>query len=78
LGCKIFHGPYIYNFQEVYDLLKSYGVAEKVNNELELSKKIIKNLEGAKISNYKQIDLLNTYGEKILNETAVSLNMYLK
>jgi 3-deoxy-D-manno-octulosonic-acid transferase len=78
LGCKIFHGPYIYNFLEVYDLLKSYDVVEKVNNELELSEKIIKNIDVAKLSNQKQINLLNSYGEKILNETAASLNMYLK
>ena len=78
LGCKIFHGPYIYNFLEVYDLLRSHDVVEKVNNELELSEKIIKNIDVAKLSNQKQINLLNSYGEKILNETAASLNMYLK
>ena len=22
LGCKIYHGPYIYNFKEIYDFLK--------------------------------------------------------
>ena len=31
LGCKIFHGPYVYNFQEVYELLCSYGITEKIN-----------------------------------------------
>ena len=43
LGCKIFYGPYVYNFQEVYDRLKSYGIAEKINNEMELAEKIMKN-----------------------------------
>jgi len=39
LGCKIFHGPYVYNFQEVYNYLKSLGVTKEVNNEKELAEK---------------------------------------
>ena len=25
MGCKIYHGPHVYNFKEIYDLLKSYA-----------------------------------------------------
>ena len=25
LGCKIYHGPYVYNFQEIYNLLRNTG-----------------------------------------------------
>ena len=31
-NCKIFHGPNISNFNEIYDYLKSLGVANKINN----------------------------------------------
>ena len=24
MGCRIFHGPYVYNFQEIYALLSKY------------------------------------------------------
>ena len=78
LGCKIFHGPYVYNFQEIYEHLSSFGVAEKVNNELELAQKIIINFERSAIRNQKTVNLLNTYGEKILKETAKELHTYLK
>ena len=40
LGCKIYHGPYVYNFEEIYDLLKTYQITEKITNSDELSKKI--------------------------------------
>ena len=40
LGCKIYYGPYVYNFQEIYDLLTKFKVSEKVYNEKELSSKI--------------------------------------
>ena len=78
LGCKIFHGPYVYNFQEVYNLLKSYRIAEETKNEIELAQKIIKNIEVQKISSKKQINLLNKYGEKILKKTSEQFNRYLK
>ena len=78
LGCKVFHGPYVYNFQEVYDLLKSYGLAEEINNEQELAEKIIKNFENPIKANLQQVNSLNNYGEKILNETVKEINKYLK
>ena len=77
LGCNIFHGPYVYNFQEIYDFLKSHGIAEKINDELELADRINKNFENSNKTNH-QIDLLNSHGEKILKETIESMKRYLK
>jgi 3-deoxy-D-manno-octulosonic-acid transferase len=78
LGCKIFHGPYIYNFQEIYDHLKSFGIVEEVNSELDLAEKITQNFESQVKENLSQINLLNEYGNKILQETVLELNKYLK
>ena len=78
LGCKIFHGPYVYNFQEVYNYLKSLGVTKEVNNEKELAEKVITNFKGPESINQKQIDLLNDYGKKILKQTVMALDVYLK
>ena len=38
LGCKIYHGPYVYNFKEIYDFLEKNKISRKVNNYLDLSK----------------------------------------
>ena len=35
LGCKIFYGPYVSNFHEIYDHLKSHGSASIFANFLE-------------------------------------------
>ena len=40
-GCKIYHGPYVYNFKEVYDFLKSNEMAEEILSSDELASKII-------------------------------------
>jgi 3-deoxy-D-manno-octulosonic-acid transferase len=39
LGCKVFHGPYVYNFKEIYEFLNSNGIAIQVHNEQDLSSK---------------------------------------
>ena len=77
LGCKIFHGPFVYNFQEVYELLKFHGIAEEINNELELTEKLIKYLNNGNIIDPKKIDLLNSYGQSILKETVLEIETYL-
>ena len=30
LGCKIYHGPYVYNFKEIYDLFDNEGLSQKL------------------------------------------------
>ena len=77
-GCNVFHGPHVYNFQEVYMLLNSYGIAKQVNNEKELSKKLIENFNGPKKIYTSEINLLNNYGEKILKETTAELNKFIQ
>jgi len=77
-GCKIFHGPYVYNFYEVYELLNSYGISEEINNELELAEKLIKNLENPTIINQAKLDLLDSYGVQILKKTSQEIDVYLK
>ena len=73
-GCKVYFGPYVYNFQEVYDFLKNNKMAEQINNEHELSKKIIKNFEEQKGINHQNVSLLDSYGDKILQNTIIELN----
>ena len=37
MGCKIFHGPNVSNFVEIYNYLKELGVTKKVNSFKDLS-----------------------------------------
>jgi 3-deoxy-D-manno-octulosonic-acid transferase len=78
LGCKIFHGPYVYNFQEIYKLLNSYGISEQVDNEIELSNKIIKNFQSPNTTKGQQIESLSIYGEKILKQTVTELDKFIR
>jgi 3-deoxy-D-manno-octulosonic-acid transferase len=74
LNCKVYFGPYVYNFQEVYDFLKANNMAEQINDEYDLSNKIIKSFESSKDIDSGNIDLLDNYGNKILQHTIIELD----
>ena len=78
LGCNIFYGPYVYNFKEIYELLNSYGLAQSVNGEMELASKILNKFDNPSVINHQQISLLNDYGDKILDQTTLEIDSFLK
>ncbi len=73
LGCKIYHGPYVYNFQDIYNLLEKLKISEKVLNEDELSNKISVDFNQDRLNRREKIEMINKLGEKILNDTCNEL-----
>lgn len=77
LGCKIFHGPNVSNFVEIYEYLRMLGVTKQVNNSNELSVSLIEEFEenkGEKSNIKKEID---NYGQNILNNVIEELKKYI-
>ena len=68
-GCKIYHGPFVYNFSEIYESLNKSKVAEKIENSKELASKIIEDLKTDKNIDQEKINEINLYGKDILKET---------
>tara|TARA_B100001057_G_scaffold23842_1_gene22083 strand:+ start:3257 stop:4528 length:1272 start_codon:yes stop_codon:yes gene_type:complete len=68
-GCKIYHGPYVANFSEVYNFLNEKKFAFKVDNEVHLSKYLLNDFYNKNSLNNKDIEDLNYYGHQILNQT---------
>ncbi len=67
-GCKIYSGPYVYNFREIYEYLEKINCAEKINNFKELAEKI--NLDFKKNMKEKSnLSKIENYGEEILKQT---------
>jgi len=77
LGCKIYHGPYVYNFKEIYDLLKSYEISEEVYNDKELFEKLANDLKNSKNDQNKITNSINDMGQKILDRTTREINKFL-
>ncbi len=68
-GCKIYHGPYISNFKEIYKFLKEKKIACEITNEIDLSQNLIEDFNNKNLKNKRNIDEINLYGEQILNLT---------
>jgi len=73
LGCKIYHGPYIYNFQEIYSLLNQFNITEVIKDEVELSNKLNLDLNNTNNIDKKKIDAINELGTKILGNAYFEL-----
>ena len=74
LNCKIYHGPYISNFKEIYALLSRYKICEKINNEKELANKLIFDLKHGNKNFSKKINLINSLGKEILKKSTSEIN----
>ena len=66
-GCRIFHGPNISNFREIYGHLKKKNVSYKVVNQNHLTNLLRKKLDKKNYSK-KSIKNLTLEGTKILNK----------
>ena len=77
LGCKVYHGPYVYNFQEIYNLLDRHNIAEKIYDDKELSEKLINDFNDTKDKKDNIVDKINELGEKILINSVKEINKFL-
>ena len=77
LGCKIYHGPYVYNFKEIYKLLENNNVAKKIMNTTELCNNLIKDLATPKKEDNQIPTLINSLGQKTLTDTMKNINNFL-
>jgi len=69
MGCKIYHGPHVQNFKDIYELLNKYKISEKINNEVELSSKLKIDFENFNEIKSDKISIINNLGKEILNDT---------
>ncbi len=69
LGCKIYHGPYIYNFKEIYQILEKYNISNMIKDEKDLSNNLIQDFEKEGRKNFENLSFLNELGREIFNKT---------
>ena len=77
LGCKIFHGPNVTNFIEIYEYLKTLGVTKKVNNSDELSLSLVEEFKEDKAKNDEISAKIQNYGQNIFNNVIIELKKYI-
>ena len=77
-GCKIYHGPFVSNFKEIYDFLRNKNISQLVTDEVNLSEYLLKDFSDKTINLKKNILELDEYGNKILSLTTKEVLSFIK
>ena len=77
MGCKIYHGPHINNFKEVYSYLNSYNISKIISGINNLVKFLYKDLNLKKNKSIKLKKKINFMGKSILNNIYLEIKNFL-
>jgi len=80
LGCKIFHGPNLSNFFEIYEHLKKMDVTKQINNADELGLSLVEEFKEDREDKVKKSTIreeIDNYGQNILNNVVEELKKYI-
>tara|TARA_B100000795_G_scaffold254482_1_gene225429 strand:+ start:2709 stop:3887 length:1179 start_codon:yes stop_codon:yes gene_type:complete len=75
-GCKILHGPNIWNFKEIYNLLNKLGISTRAKGINQMTRNI-NNLFRNKSNTVKIKATINDLGNKILQDTLKEVNYFI-
>ena len=78
LNCKIYHGPYVSNFKELYEIFKINKISHKIDNYLELSKKLILDLKENQKKERFDVNYIQKMENNILINTMNVVNNFLQ
>ena len=78
LGCKIYHGPYVYNFQEIYKILKDYNISKEINEVNDLVVELKSDFKKLNKENpEKFLEYIHNLEKKILTATMKEIDNFL-
>ncbi len=77
MGCKIYHGPYVYNFHEVYNTLSEYNITKMIKNSDELAKNLKEDFKNANKDLKKNQSFMNNLSNKTLINNMRKINNFI-
>ena len=75
-GCRIYHGPYVYNFKEIYEILNKNTISFEVTNPNELANKLELDFKDRKNNKEKNTILIKEIENITVNQTMDCINKY--
>lgn len=77
LDCKIYHGPYVYNFKDIYKILEKNNISKKIENHEELVQNLIEDFKDIKKQTKEKRNLINELGDETFKETMKLIENFL-
>ena len=74
--CKIYHGPYVYNFEEIYEILEKNQISKKVENVNDLASYIINDFN-SQTNLQENTKIIEELGEQTLTNTIKNINSHI-
>ena len=76
-GCKVYHGPYVYNFQEIYSILALHNISKIINSPRELAENLAIDINNVSEDNQNFSHLLNELSHKTLKDVMKNIDLFL-
>ena len=76
MGCKIYHGPYVSNFKDIYKFLMDKNLSQEISTISDLSNNLINDFKLRKNLNQSK-ELFDKIGETILIKTFKEIDKFL-
>ena len=77
LNCKIYHGPFVNNFKDIYKILEVNKISKQIENFEGLCSNLFLDFENLNMKN-KNANLIDDLGRQTLKETMVLINNFVK
>ena len=78
IGCHIFHGPYVSNFEDIYKFLSNRGICEVVLNSNDLANKLDVNFKNNNKINSEKIEKINIFSNEIFKNLIKEYSRFIK
>ena len=77
LGCKVYHGPYISNFNEIYEILAQNNISKKIENDKELINFLLEDFKKQENNSLKNTLFMSDLSKKTLAQSMDHINKFL-
>ena len=77
LGCKVYHGPYIYNFSDIYEILKNHGISQLIKNSEDLARNIVIDFNNTDLNERKFSIIMDKLSQKTLDDTMQTIKKFI-
>jgi 3-deoxy-D-manno-octulosonic-acid transferase len=78
LNCKIYHGPFVYNFKDIYETLEKNNISKKIVSHKELSNNLSLDLKNPLKQNNETPNSIKELELKTMVDTMLIVNNFLK
>tara|TARA_B100000963_G_scaffold271031_1_gene239225 strand:+ start:2042 stop:3319 length:1278 start_codon:yes stop_codon:yes gene_type:complete len=76
LGCKVYYGPYVKNFQDIYNFLDEKNISKQISSTSELSISLLNDLKNNAKDLEKSKKVIDSISNVIFEETKKKINKF--